>query len=180
MIPFTTFYNNVLDEAVPEGLAENLQATFRTAIVNALIEVQTTVPCYRDFHIDFFTKRDCQEYCDLFIINGPRGTIKQIYAFKPGEDCKKYYYARKGSQFIQCWTAEQKCVRCNPTDPPSTFVYNAPYCNYVIPGQDACDPPYGTTTEDDTWFKCGCNVSDCDHEKYFCVGPEYQLWFRRE
>lgn len=168
MIPFSSFYRDVKAIAVPEGVGANVLDAFRNYVVNGLIRTQTFIPCLREYNTDFYVKMEAKDFCNTDILQGPAGQIQQLYVFKPSLDCRKYYYKAVSTNFINCWIDEQKC-QCDPATPPTTNVYESPYCNYLIDGDVACAAPYSTGTEDDT------NFIHCV-DRYFGRGPDYKLY----
>lgn len=168
--PFSDFYEVVLDMVAPESLAENLETLFRDQIGNALADIQTLIPGTRTFNVSVFTKAEVEEFCSTSVFQGPLGKITQLFAYKPNEDCRKFYYRRVSPAKIDCWAESQRCVQCT-FDPAPTNIYDSPYCNYVIGGETACEPPYLTGEEDDCRFR---QLNDSD--RMFSVGPDYKIY----
>lgn len=154
----------------PEDLGEEMQAKFRREVGNALADIQTLIPWVRDFNVSVFTKNEVQEFCSTSVFQGPVGKVTSVFAYKPGRDCKKLYYKRVTQAKVDCWIETQRCVQCT-FDPPPTHIYDTPYCNYVIHGEEACDPPYLTGEEDDCLF-----LSLDDDDRMFAVGPDYKIY----
>lgn len=169
-ISFTEFRSIVQRLVAPEDLGEELEPYFRDQVGNALADIQTVIPWFRDFNVDVKLKDSVHEFCAASIFDGPVGKITQLFAYKPGLDCRKYYYKRVNTSEMDCWVERQRCVQCT-FDPPPTSVYDSPYCNYVLCGEEACDVPYLTATEDDCKFK----ALD-DDERIFAVGPDYKVY----
>lgn len=167
---FSVFYDTVLRLVAPEDLGEELVPYFRDQIGNALADIQTLIPWFRGFNVDFVEKGGVNEFCNASIFQGPVGKVSQLFAYQPGLDCQKYYYRRANTSAIDCWMERQRCL-CPATIPPSTDIYDSPYCNYVIAGETACAVPYLTGEEDDCRFKSlgeGCRI--------FGVGPDYKIY----
>jgi hypothetical protein len=170
--PFSTFRTTVQQLVAPEDLAEQLEAYFRDQVGNALCDIQTLIQWYRSMNVRFFRKSDVDEFCAASIMDGPVGKVTQLFAFKPGADCKKYYYQRKSVAAVDCWMEQQRCVLCDATVPPSSNIYDSPYCNYWLPGETGCGPPYLITDpEDDCKFR-----SLDDDDRIFAVGPDYKIF----
>lgn len=167
---FSDFHETLKDLIAPESLAEELQATFRNELANALADIQTIIPWTRGFNVNIYTKNDVQEFCAASVFSGPLGKITQLFAYKPGRDCKKLFYKRVSSAKIDCWIETQRCVQCT-FDPPPPNIYDTPYCNYVIGGETACGQPYLSGTEDDCRF-----LSLGEDDRMFAVGPDYKIY----
>lgn len=167
---FHEFLDVVTPLVAPEDLAENMEAFFRDQVGNALSDIQTMIPWIRGFNVTVFSKDQVDEFCATSVMQGPVGKITQLFAYKPGLDCRKFYYKRVSTAQVDCWMETQRCVQCT-FDPPSTNIYDTPYCNYVIAGQYSCDPPYLSGEEDDCRFK-----SLDDDDRIFAVGADYKVY----
>lgn len=167
---FTEFRAVVQRLVAPEDLGEELEPYFRDQVGNALADIQTIIPWLRKFNLSIYTKDQVDEFCAASIFQGPVGKITQLFAYKPGLECRKFHYKRVNTAEMECWIERQRCVQCTFTPPP-TSVYDSPYCNYVIAGQYSCDVPYLTGTEDDCKF-----TSLDDDERIFSIGPDYRIY----
>jgi len=166
---FAAFLAAVKANVAPERLARSMNTPFRSWVGYALSEIQTIVPWYRDFNVRFIQKEDVNEFCAASHFQGPVGQIAQMFAYKPDVDCKKFYYQRRPQSSVDCWMERQRCL-CPATVPPASTIYQSPYCNYVIDGENACAEPYLSGEEDDRRFKC---LSD--DNRIFAVGPTFQI-----
>lgn len=169
-VPFSTFRSTIQSLVAPEALAEELEVPFRSWVAGALCDIQTLIPWYRTFNLQFVTKDIVNEFCNASVFEGPVGKITQLFAYKPNIDCKKFYYKRVSPAALDCWMERQRCL-CPATVPPANEIYDSPYCNYVIDGEVACTIPYLTGTEDDCRFK-----SLDDDDRIFAVGPDYKVY----
>lgn len=167
---FTVFHELMKTLVAPESLAESLQDFFRDQVGNALSDIQTLIPWTRGFNTNIYTKAEVQEFCAASVFQGPLGKVTQLFAYKPGQDCRKFYYRRVSPAKIDCWIETQRCVQCT-FSPPPTNIYDYPYCNYIIGGETACAPPYLTGSEDDCRFR-----SLNDDDRMFAVGPDYKVY----
>lgn len=148
-ISFNQFVTNVKAVVFPEGEAENLQTTHSTYIQDALIDLQTFVPCLRDNNVDFKTKEDFQEWCNTDFTFVQRGALHAVYAFKPSKQCKKLYYDPKSQAWIDSWMQKQACVVCGEVeDNPSL----SPDCQVLSDADTYCDSV--EDLENDATFKC--------------------------
>lgn len=166
---FSDFHASVKANVAPEGLAEGLIAPFRSWVTYALADLQQMIPWLRDFNVAFYQKAQVEEFCNTSVFQGPQGKVSQLFAFKPYEDCKRFYYRMRSQAALDCWMERQRCM-CPATDPPSEAVYDSPYCNYVLPGETACSIPYLSGVEDDCRFK-----SLDDDQRIFAVNPDYKI-----
>lgn len=167
---FGDFYDTVEPLVAPEDLGAELTPFFRDQIGNALADIQTIVHGFRTFNVEMFDKGGADEFCNASILCGPPGKITQVFAFKPGLECRKFHYTRTSTAALDCWLERQRCL-CPAGDPPDEFIYTSPYCNYVVAGEAACALPYLSGEEDDCRFK---NLSAAD--RIFAVGPDHKIY----
>lgn len=167
---FSDFQTTLKTLLAPEGLAEALEDLFRSELSSALADIQTLIPWTRGFNVNIYTKAEVEEFCSTSVFQGPLGKVTQLLAYRPGRDCKKFFYKRVSSAKIDCWVESQRCVQCTFTPPPVN-IYDTPYCNYVIGGETACALPYLNGTEDDCRF-----ASLADNDRIFSVGPDYKIY----
>lgn len=163
---YSAFETAVRALAFPEGEAEELVATHQAYIKEALINLQTYVPCLRDNNVDFYEKTDVQEWCNTDFTYINRGAVQAVYAFKPGRQCRRHFYDPKSAAFIDCWIEQQRCVTCS--EPEDADISRTPWCNTLTPGDTACYEDY-TQGEDE---------SDCafrNGPRYYAVGPTWKL-----
>jgi len=170
--PFSTFRSTVQQLVAPEDLAEQLEAYFRDQVGNALCDIQTLIPWFRSMNVQLFGKADLNEFCAASIFQGPVGKVTQLFAYKPGVDCKKFYYKRSSVAAVDCWMERQRCVLCKATTPPSHNIYDSPYCNYFLDGEAACEAPYLITPPEDD---CRFQRLD-DDDRIFAVGSDYKIY----
>ncbi len=167
---FADFLTRLKPLVAPEALAENMEDYFREQVGTALADIQTLIPWTRGMNVNIYTKGEVEEFCATSVFQGPLGKITELFAYRPGRDCKKLHYKRVSTAKVDCWIETQRCVQCTFTPPPAN-IYDTPYCNYVIYGEDACHPPYLSGTEDDCRF---LHLSDDD--RIFSVGPDYKVY----
>jgi hypothetical protein len=163
-IPYSEFNDRVKEIVFPDGEAENLQTTHDSYIKDALINLQTFVPCLKDNHVDFYDKEDFQEWCNADFTYIERGVVHAVYAFKISKRCKKLYYDQKSMQYIDSWMQRQRCVTC-PDDDDETDVTRSPACN--------------TLSDADTYCEDNEEESDClfkGSRRFYGIGPNHKLF----
>jgi len=107
---FAQFCTSVRQMAFPGSLAERQKPLFDLNLHAALVKAQKYIDCLRRIHVSFYTKGHFFEQCGVATMNGPRGKLNAIYAFKPcDEDCAKYFYRPVTPHFIACWQKENAC-----------------------------------------------------------------------
>jgi hypothetical protein len=163
-IPYSEFKERVKGIVFPDGEAENLQDTHDAYIKDALINLQTFVPCLKENHVDFYDKEDFQEWCNADFTYIERGVVHAVYAFKISKRCRKLYYDQKSMQFIDNWMQRQSCVTCSDAD-DETDVTRSPACN--------------TMSDADTYCEDNADESDClfkGSRRFYGIGPNHKLF----
>lgn len=163
-IPYSEFLTRVRAIVFPDGEAENLQTTHDAYVKDALINLQTFVPCLRDNHVDFYGKEDFQEWCNADFTYIERGTVVAVYAFKISKRCKKLFYDQKSMSFIDQWMQRQRCVTCSD-DEDETDVTRSPACNTVSDADSYCED---NEDESDCIFK--------GSRRFYGIGPNQKLF----
>lgn len=168
-IPYSDFSDAVKLGAFPEaaGEATNLSTAYDNYIQDALINLQTFVPCLRDNHVDFYDKSDFQEWCGTDFNYIERGVVHAVYAFKPGKECRKFMFDQKSTSFIGEWMDAQRCVKCSDQT-EATDITRSPLCNEMVNADVACDDYYDNADESDCVFKSS--------RRYYGIGPNNKLY----
>lgn len=166
MITFAAFLSQLRSIAWPQGEAPNLRSAHNSYVKNSLIELQRYVDCFKVNHVDMFDKTDTIDDCGMAILNGPRGEIGAVYAFKPECRCDRFVFDHKSTGFLMCkWEA----CKCEATTLCGT-TSGDPYCSTKLTGGQSCQEPYLTESSNDadTGFKCT--------NRYFATGPGGKLY----
>ncbi len=156
MIPFSSFLEQTLALAFPEGEAENLATLNRSRVVNALIHLQTYITCLRDHNVSYFLPQDMTDFCGASIFTGPRGEVQSIYSFFPTKECNTYHHRMVSSDYVQC-VANACC------GDETALPYDAdeePYINFAVNGTYLCADATGTQ-----------NLTYESQDKVFNIGP---------
>lgn len=163
-IPYSEFEERVKAIVFPDGEAENLSITHTGYIKDALINLQTFVPCLKDNHVDFYGKEDFQDWCNASMGYISRGEVHAVYAFKPGKRCRKLFYDQKSMSFIDSWMQRQRCVVC-PDSEDEDNITRSPACNILSDADLYCDD---NEEESDCLFKGG--------RRFYGIGPNNKLF----
>ncbi len=176
MITFQAFKTAINTLVFPDLMAETRVPLFRNFIVNGLIQMQTFCESLQLVNVNFYDKDQSWDDCGTSIIQGCRGRISTVYAFKPSCRCQRQFYDSASLEKISCLYDHCRCHQtgsccCGQStfSAPSLYTVNPYFCGDYIPGNTGCQPPYlAATPEDDCAFK----LSD----KYFAVGPSQKIW----
>lgn len=167
-ITYDEFATRVRAVAFPEGEAENRVAVHDSYIKEALVNLQTFVPCLRDNNVNFYEKSDVQEWCNADFLTIPRGVIHAVYAFDPDRYCRRYFYDARTIDFINCWMESQKCVTCE-TESEDNDISENPNCNDLVYGNEPCeDETYAQNDENTCSFLNG--------PRYYAKSPLQKLY----
>ena len=107
MISFSQFLTDVKALAFPNREAARLQTLNRNYVENALIKLQTFIPCLKTNHVNSVLEADMRQSCRVATFTQEMGTIQAVYAFKPGSACKRFFYEMKSPNDIACWITKQ-------------------------------------------------------------------------
>lgn len=176
LITFQAFRTAINTLVFPDGQAETKVPLFRNFLVNGLIQLQTFVESYQLVNVNFYDKDQSWDDCGLSIIQGCRGQINAVYAFKPSCRCQKFFYEPASLEKLsclyencRCQAAASCCGQTTAIGAVSAYSQNPYYCGDYIDGNRGCLPPYlAAQPEDDCEFK----ISD----RYFAIGPNQKIW----
>lgn len=175
-ITFAEFKERVKAIVFPEGEAENLVATHDSYIVEALISLQTTIPCLRNYNVTFLDKADVREQCSANFAQIERGIVTRVYAFLPGSDCKRYYYEPRNIGFIENWMKSARCVTCSDSD--TADISRSPSCNTQVDGDLACGEDYTNSDESDCGFKVSGRYFAVSSDNILAVAPRFPCGYK--
>lgn len=161
---YSEFAEAVKDITFPEGEAENLATTYDSYIQDALINLQTFVPCLRDNQFNFYQKDDFKEWCGTDFTYVPRGVVHAVYAFKPSKQCKKLFYEAVSTSFMDNLIQQSRCVACPDQEDPDSPLYG-PMCNEISDADSYCEDV--DDEENDCRFKSS--------RRYYAIGPNQKL-----
>lgn len=176
LITFQAFRTAINTLVFPDAQAEQRVPLFRNFIVNGLIQMTTFVESYQSVNVNFYDKDQSFDDCGLSILQGCRGQIGAVYAFKPSCRCQRYFYEPASLEKLSCLYERCRCEAaaacCGQTTSVagvSVYTQNPYYCGDYIGGNQGCTPPYlAAQPEDDCAFKAS--------ERYFAIGPNQKIW----
>jgi hypothetical protein len=76
---FATYYNNIAAAVFPEGEAENLVLPHKLSVKDALIDLQTKIPCLRTDHAEYVCATATTFHCGASVFDGVDGSIERVY-----------------------------------------------------------------------------------------------------
>lgn len=110
---FAQLKDRVIADAWPMGAPENLVDSLSTYILNGLIEVQRSVPCFQYKHDDIH--ESCKVYwnCGASVVEAPKGEIRRVYTVDTGTDgqytwCRPVPYRPVDMPEFRRWQAKWK------------------------------------------------------------------------
>jgi hypothetical protein len=81
---FATYYTNIAAAVFPEGEAENLVLPHKLAVKDALIDLQTKVPCLRTDHAEYVGQSATTFHCGASVFDTVDGSIERVYTLGIG------------------------------------------------------------------------------------------------
>ena len=76
---FSQYYAQISAAVFPEGEAENLVHVHKLAVKDALIDIQTKIPCLRTNHADYVGQSSTLFHCGASTFDTVDGNIERIY-----------------------------------------------------------------------------------------------------
>jgi hypothetical protein len=127
MITFAAFKRDIFTLVFPEGMAEQRVPFFRNLVTNALIQLTTYVESYQSTNVNFYDKDQSFDDCGLSIIQGCRGRIGAVYAFKPSCRCQRFFYDSASLEKLSCLYERCKCQAAAGCCGETVFAAPQPY-----------------------------------------------------
>lgn len=94
----------------PDGEPENLVANHNKYIQDALIDLQTKVPCLQGFHRDNHTAESSYFDCGTSVYDAPVGFIKGVHTILDNDCCARVYYDPITEDNMRCrMETQQTC-----------------------------------------------------------------------
>lgn len=87
----------------PDGVPENLVSAISNFYVEAMVEIQRYVPCFRERNESVFPQCSTYYKCGTTVLDAPRGRITKVYVTE-GNDCQPVTYQPTSLREVQCWS----------------------------------------------------------------------------
>ncbi len=137
---FSEYYEQIQLSAFPEGEAENLVLSHKNAVRDALIDLQTKVPCLRTDHADYIGQSSTRFHCGASVFDSVDGNIERVYTLSLENGCQLVEYSYIDFARMQDLLNAYKC--CKASDAEGM----APVSEYG--GVGAPEYPAGEDTQD--------------------------------
>lgn len=89
---FSEYYQRIAEIVFPEGEAENLVCAHKAAVKDALIDLQTKVPCLRTDHADYIGQSSTAFHCGASTFDTVDGNIEAVYTLLIEGGCQRVDY----------------------------------------------------------------------------------------
>jgi hypothetical protein len=89
---FTQYYAQISAAVFPEGEAENLVHVHKLAVKDALIDLQTKIPCLRTENADYVGQASTLFHCGSSTFDTVDGNIERVYTTIIDEGCSEVEY----------------------------------------------------------------------------------------
>ncbi len=128
---FGEFNTAVQYSVSPDGIAENLVSLQRSYAIDALIDLQTKVPCLQQNHTDYLCASASFYSCGASLFEAPRGFIRSLSTMVPGDTCcREVRYTPVSMVDMQCMLKNQEAFSfCSATElhPYTTYLQDGVY-----------------------------------------------------
>lgn len=125
---FDQFYSQISAAVFPEGEAENLVDLHKLWLKDALIDLQTKIPCLRTDHAEYIGQDATEYFCGASRFDGVDGGIERVYTLGLPGGCDLVEYKYIDPQQMMDLIAKNRC--CHPSDAAGMNPYSA----YNTPG----------------------------------------------
>lgn len=88
----------------PDGVPENLVDAIGNLYVEAMVDIQKWVPCYRERNESVFAQCSTYFKCGTTVVDAPKGRITKVYVVQGEEYCQPVTYHQTTPREVQCWS----------------------------------------------------------------------------
>lgn len=89
---FANYYADISTAVFPEGEAENLVHVHKLAVKDALIDLQTKIPCLRTDHADYVGQSSTIFHCGANVFDTVDGNVERVYTTLLDGGCDEIDY----------------------------------------------------------------------------------------
>lgn len=147
---FAQFYADVSAAVFPEGEAENLVSLHKLWLKDALIDLQTKIPCLRTDHAEYIGQDATEYFCGASRFDGVDGSIERIYTLGTSGGCDLVEYKYVDPQQMLAMISKYRC--CKPSDSHGMNPYMQPPGEPEYPlGDSEMNKGYRTPQGDGFW-----------------------------
>lgn len=111
---FDQFYSDISAAVFPEGEAENLVHAHKLWLKDALIDLQTKVPCLRTDHAEYIGQDSTEYFCGSNRFDGVDGSIERVYTLNIDGGCDPIEYQYIDHNRMLGLISSNRC--CKPND----------------------------------------------------------------
>jgi hypothetical protein len=139
---FNEFYSKISQSVFPEGEAENLIVQHKNAVRDALIELQTKVPCLRGVHAEYVGQSSTVFHCGSSVFDSVNGNIERVYTQALASACDEIDYRYISHDQMRELIHNYRCCRVFTAPGMTPYTYDpgqTPHPGppeYVIGGPD--------------------------------------------
>jgi hypothetical protein len=118
---FDEYYAELSPLLFPEGEAENLVNLHKTWVKDALIDLQTKVPCLRVNHAEYIGQTSTIFNCGASVFDDVDGNIERVYTLLLSGGCDRVDYRYVDDERMLEMMKEVRC--CRASDAPGMNPY---------------------------------------------------------
>ena len=149
---FAQYYTQISAAVFPEGEAENLVQVHKLAVKDALIDLQTKIPCLRTENADYIGQTSTLFHCGASTFDTVDGNIERVYTTMLDGACSEIEYTYIDQNRMNDLIHAYRC--CVKSDAYGMNPY-APYENVGAPlyvtGSPATDKGYRAGRDHAFW-----------------------------
>lgn len=144
---FSEFYSAIAASVFPEGEADNLVLPHKNSVKDAIIDLQTKVPCLRGANAEHVSQCATEFRCGASVFDTVDGNIEEVYSLDLENGCDRVDYTYVTWAQMQGLMNRYKCCIANTagTDPH----YIGTHCgNPYVPAAGPIPYEQGSETYD--------------------------------
>lgn len=102
-VTFQQLLEDISAVVFPDSVPENLTGPIRQFAVDAMIDLQSSIDCLQENHIDVVPHSATFFRCGLSMIESPRGVIRQVTVVE-ADYCNPVTYHPRNFDALYCWS----------------------------------------------------------------------------
>lgn len=107
---FSTFRQNIIDAAFPEGVAYNHLTAYYNFVLESMIEIQSEIDCFQSNNTSTFSKSSTYVHCGATVVNKPAGMfqVRRVFTYTSDDQCDRVFYKFTQMGTIEDWVKQNK------------------------------------------------------------------------
>ncbi len=149
---FAQYYTLISAAVFPEGEAENLVNVHKLAVKDALIDLQTKIPCLRTDNADYIAQSSTLFHCGSSTFDTVDGNIERVYTMVVDQGCSEVEYAYIDQNRMNDMINSYRCCISENAYGMNPYTLNhAAGSPLYVAGSPSTDKDYRTETKKGYW-----------------------------